>query len=65
VIVDEPRLLTVKNGTHILIDGYKEIFLLSISGVIRAFRERQAAHADVRRIQQEITEETHTKDGSR
>jgi len=66
VIVDEPRLLTVKNGTHILIDGYKgNIFIDPSQGVIRAFRERQAAHADVRRIQQEITEETHTKDGSR
>ena len=66
VIVDEPRLLNVKNGSSILLDAAAGNISIEPSGdVIRAFRERQAAHADVTRIQKGLLAETHMKDGTR
>jgi phosphotransferase system enzyme I (PtsP) len=66
VIVDEPRLLNLKNGSSILLDAATGNISIEPSGdVIRAFRERQTAYADVTRIQKGLLDETRMKDGTR
>jgi phosphotransferase system enzyme I (PtsP) len=66
VIVDEPQLLNLKNGSSILLDGAMgNISIEPSQDVIRTFRERQAAHADVARIQKGLLAETRMKDGTR
>ena len=66
VIIDEPRLLTMKNGSTILLDGVMgNITIEPSQDVIRAFRERQTAHTDVTRIQNGLLSETRMKDGTR
>lgn len=66
VIVDEPKLLTVKNGVRILIDGSRgHIFIEPVSAVIRAFRKKKEERENIERIQKGISEETRTKDGVR
>jgi len=66
VIIDEPRLLNLKNGSSILLDGVMgNISIEPSHDVIRAFRERQATHADVTCIQKGLLAETHMKDGTR
>jgi len=66
VIVDEPQLLNIKNGSSILLDGAMgNIFIEPSDEVICAFQKRQAAHADVDRIQKGLLAETRMKDGAK
>ncbi|MBF0331600.1 MAG: phosphoenolpyruvate--protein phosphotransferase [Candidatus Omnitrophica bacterium] len=66
VIVNESRLLTVKNGTRILLDGLTGYVCIDPDeAVIRAYRDKQASSADVKRIQREMTDQSRTKDGVR
>ena len=66
VIVDEPKLLTVKDGTNVLIDGSMgHVYIEPVQAVIRAFREKKEEHENIERIQKKILEVTHTKDGIR
>ena len=66
VIIDEPRLLSLPNGSSVLLDGDRgNISIDPSADLIVAFRERQAACQDVNRIQKDIRPETRTKDGTR
>ncbi len=66
VIVDEPRLLTLQDGSSILLDGAMgNISIEPSEDVIRAFQEKQAVHADDNRIQEGLLAETCMNDGTR
>ncbi|MBF0387890.1 MAG: phosphoenolpyruvate--protein phosphotransferase [Candidatus Omnitrophica bacterium] len=66
VIANEPRLMNVKNGSCILLDGAMgNISIDPDSDVVRAFRSREASRLDVKRILKTLREETRTKDGVR
>ncbi|MFH0754001.1 MAG: phosphoenolpyruvate--protein phosphotransferase [Candidatus Omnitrophota bacterium] len=66
VIVDEPRLLTVKNGTRILIDGsVGHVFIDPLSAVMRGFQKKKEARENIERIQKKTLEVTRSRDGVR
>ena len=65
-VVDEPRLLTVTDGSCVLLDGAMgNIFIEPSEAVVRAFREKEKSRADVKRIQKALLNETRTSDGVR
>ena len=66
VIVDEPRLLTLQNGSRVLLDGYMgSISIDPDQDLIRAFIDKEKSRVEAHLTQKEILDETRTKDGSR
>lgn len=66
VIADDPRLLAVKDGTPVLLDGVMgNIFIDPAADVVRAFREKEELRADAARVRSGLSDQTRTKDGER
>jgi len=66
VLIDELRLLNLKNGAKILLDGYRgNIVIDPDNDAIAIFEKKQLALTDINKMQDGILAQTLTKDGAK
>jgi phosphotransferase system enzyme I (PtsP) len=66
LIVDEPRLLDLPDGTRAVLDGsLGNLFIDPDDNVEQKFREKEEARLAALRVSDSLLAETHTRDGTR
>jgi phosphotransferase system enzyme I (PtsP) len=66
LIVDEPRLLELPDGTQVVLDGnLGNLFINPDANIERKFREKEESRLAALRVRDSLLEQTHTRDGTR
>jgi phosphotransferase system enzyme I (PtsP) len=66
LIVDEPRLLDLADGTRVVLDGNQgNLYVGPDAAVEQKFREKEELRLAARQVGERLSDETHTRDGTR
>ena len=66
LIVDEPRLLDLADGTRVLLDGTQgNLYVGPDAEVEQKFREKEELRLTARQVGEGLSAQTHTRDGTR
>ncbi|MBF0486503.1 MAG: phosphoenolpyruvate--protein phosphotransferase [Candidatus Omnitrophica bacterium] len=66
VIANDTRLLDLKEGVQVLLDGAMgNVYIAPDKDVVAKFREKEALKAGIAQVKNKLLDKTHTKDGVR